>query len=154
MEANIDLQSDTVERALSKNTLTVEPQVTVREVFSLLQAHSRGSVFVCEENRPVGIFTERDVLKLMASGADLDVRLEDVMIRNPVTIRRDQSLSEALRVMSEGGYRRLPVVDKDGLLVGGVKVTGIVDYLVDHFPNTVFNLPPQPEPMMAQREGA
>ena len=90
----------------------------------------------------------------MASGADLDVRLEDVMIRNPVTIRRDESLGEALRVMSEGGYRRLPVVDSQGILVGVVKVTGIVDYLVEHFPNTVFNLPPEPDPIMAQREGA
>ena len=154
METTIDLQSDIVERAITDKPLIVEPAVTVREVFSLLQTYGRGSVVVCEEQRPVGIFTERDVLKLMAKGADLDVRLEEVMIPNPVTIRRDETLSEAIAVMSKGGYRRLPVVDDHGNLYGVVKVTGIVDYLVDHFPNTVFNLPPEPEPMTAQREGA
>lgn len=154
MESTIDLQSDIVERAITDQPLIVEPAITVREVFSLLQSHGRGSVVVCDENRPVGIFTERDVLKLMANGSDLDVRLEDVMVQDPVTIRRDAPLGEAIRVMSDGGYRRLPVVDGQGKLFGVVKVTGIVDYLVDHFPNTVFNLPPEPEPIMAQREGA
>ncbi len=154
MENTINLKSDTVERALTDEPLVVEPAITVREVFSLLQSRGRGSVVVCEENRPIGIFTERDVLKLMAKGADLDVRLEEVMIPQPVTIRRDDPLDEAIRVMSQGGYRRLPVVDGQGALFGVVKVTGIVDYLVDHFPSTVFNLPPEPDPIMAQREGA
>lgn len=154
MDTTIDLQSDIVERAITDKPMIVEPAITVREVFSLLQTHGRGSVVVCDEERPVGIFTERDVLKMMANGGDLDVRLEDVMVRNPVTIRRNDSLNEAIRVMSQGGYRRLPVVDEQGKLYGVVKVTGIVDYLVDHFPSTVFNLPPVPEPIMAQREGA
>lgn len=154
MESDIDLQSDTVDRAITDEPLIVEPEITVREVFGLLQASSRGSVLVCEGEKLVGIFTERDVLKLMAKGADIDVRLSEVMITDPVTIRRDESLSEAIRVMSEGGYRRLPVVDAKGGVLGVVKVTGIVNYLVDHFPKAVFNLPPQPNPVTTEREGA
>ncbi len=76
------------------------------------------------------------------------------MTQPPVTISRDAPLAEAVKLMSEGGYRRLPIVDDDGTLTGIIKVSGILHYLVDHFPETVLNLPPQPKVIMPEREGA
>ena len=48
-------------------------------------------------------------------------------------------------MMAEGGYRHLPMVDKARKPTGVVAVHGIVHYLVDHFPETVYNLPPDPK---------
>ena len=63
-------------------------------------------------------------------------------------------MGEAIRVMAEGGYRHLPIVDSHGKPTGVVAVHGIVHYLVDHFPETVYNLPPDPKAAPREREGA
>ena len=55
--------------------------------------------------------------------------------------------------MEEGGYRHLPVVDERGP-VGVLSVKRIVHYLVEHFPTTVYNLPPDPAVVPQQAEGA
>jgi hypothetical protein len=56
--------------------------------------------------------------------------------------------------MSFGGYRRLPIVDDKGRPTGLLKVPGILHYLVEHFPNVVYNLPPTPHHSTQEREGA
>ena len=53
--------------------------------------------------------------------------------------------------MAEGGYRHLPIVDDAGQPKGVVAVHGIVHYLVDHFPETVYNLPPNPNDSTRER---
>ena len=72
----------------------------------------------------------------------------------PATIPATATVAEAIRSMAEGGYRHLPMVDQDGRPTGVVAVNGIVHYLVDHFPATVYNLPPNPRPTTKEREGA
>ena len=56
--------------------------------------------------------------------------------------------------MAKGKCRRLPIVDVAGKLVGTVKVSGILHYFIEHFPEKVFNLPPEPNVVMPEREGA
>jgi CBS domain-containing protein len=120
----------------------------------LLRAQRTGAVLICEGEKLVGILTERDALKLMASGADLSIPVREVMSREPVTILSTATVGEAIRVMSDGGYRHLPIVDGQGKPTGVVAVHGIVHYLVDHFPETVYNLPPDPKAAPRTREGA
>ncbi len=55
--------------------------------------------------------------------------------------------------MEEGGYRHLPVV-VDDKPVGILSVKRIVHYLVEHFPATVYNLPPYSQAFLPRREGA
>jgi hypothetical protein len=55
--------------------------------------------------------------------------------------------------MSGGGFRRLPILDPDGRPTGILRVSDVVHYLVEHFPKTVYNLPPVPKPVMHEREG-
>ena len=154
MDFETNLKTDTVEKAQASDPIVVEPSATVREAFQLLKMHKTGSLLVSEGEKLVGIFTERDALKLMASGADLDGPISDRMTSNPTTICPETTVAEAIQQMVTGGYRRLPTVDAEGRLVGIVKVSGIIDYMVDHFPETVFNLPPKSNVVMEQREGA
>ncbi len=63
-------------------------------------------------------------------------------------------MAAAIRTMSVGGYRRLPVVDDQNRPVGMVNVADIVHYLCEHFPQAVYNLPPESQPAMHGREGA
>jgi CBS domain-containing protein len=72
----------------------------------------------------------------------------------PATISAAATVAEAIRTMAEGGYRHLPMVDSAGRPTGVVAVHGIVHFLVDHFPATVYNLPPNPNTSTKEREGA
>jgi len=121
---------------------------------NLMQQQNHGAVLVCENEKLVGIFTERDALRVMASEAQLDVPIKQVMIKSPATLSKSDSMSHAISQMSRGGYRRMPVVDAEGRPIGIVKVSRILHYLVEHFPAVVYTLPPAPHHSTSEREGA
>ncbi|HEY3395151.1 MAG TPA: CBS domain-containing protein [Lacipirellulaceae bacterium] len=154
MDFQLSLQSEGVGSAYPDQPLAATANESVGQVLQLLRAQRTGAVLICEGEKLVGILTERDALKLMASGADLKLAVREVMSREPTTILSTATVGEAIRVMAEGGYRHLPIVDSDGKPTGVVAVHGIVHYLVDHFPETVYNLPPDPKSAPRAREGA
>ena len=145
---------EAVETADLEQPLCVEPSISIRQVLGLLKQQGAGSCLVCAQGKLVGIFTERDATKLLAEAANLDRPIETVMTRGPKTARSTDSVASAIEKMSRGGYRRLPVVDAQGKPLGMVSLAGIVHFLVQHFPQTVYNLPPNPKPVMPEREGA
>jgi CBS domain-containing protein len=72
-----------------------------------------GSVMVVEGGQLVGIFTERDALvRVLAAGLDPETAtLDQIMTADPTVIPVTASLSQALHVMHDGGFRHLPVVE-------------------------------------------
>jgi CBS domain-containing protein len=67
----------------------------------------------------VGIITDRDiVLNVVAANKNLDMRVEEVMTRNPVTCRPDDAVQHAMDRMSQHQVRRIPVVDGKERIVG------------------------------------
>ena len=81
-----------------------------------------GCVVVVREARPVGIITDRDLaLRVVAEGRDPERTLiSEVVTYDAAVVTRDAGIETAVRIMSERGVRRLPIVTEDG------KVTGIV----------------------------
>ncbi len=154
LDFQLSLESEGVGSAYPDQPLAATADETVGNVMQLLRAQRTGAVLICEGTKLVGIFTERDALKLMSSGADLSKPVREVMSCPPVTIASTATVGEAIRKMSEGAYRHLPIVDKDQKPTGVLAVHGIVHYLVDHFPETVYNLPPDPKSRSREREGA
>ncbi len=154
MDFQLNLQTETVDHAGIADSINLEPTTTVREAFHRLRGAKTGAVLIWSKGQLAGIFTERDALRLMAAKSDLDVPLENHMARNPVTLSTADTVGAAITKMARGGYRRLPIVDQDGNANGMLKVSGILHYLVSHFPTVVYNLPPSPNHTTQQREGA
>jgi CBS domain-containing protein len=154
VDFQLSLESEGVASAYPDQPLATTVDATVGQALQLLRAQRTGAVMICEGPKLVGILTERDALRLMADGADFSRPVREVMSSPPATISAQATVAEAIRVMSEGGYRHLPMVDPAGQPTGVVAVSGIVHYLVDHFPATVYNLPPNPRPTTKEREGA
>jgi len=119
-----------------------------------MKTHQVGSVLICEDNKLIGIYTERDAVKAMVEDIDLNRPISEVMVTNPMSIGEGAPLAEAIQLMAAGRCRRLPIVSAGKQLTGIVKVSGILDYFVEHFPQTVFNLPPEPNTVISEREGA
>jgi CBS domain-containing protein len=101
--------------------VTAPKSATVVEASRTMKLHNVGALLVVDGTRLAGIFTERDALfRVLAAGRDPDAtQVGEVMTPSPQTIPPDKPFVDALRMMLEGGYRHVPVVD-------GGKVLGIV----------------------------
>jgi CBS domain-containing protein len=97
-----------------------------------MKAHNVGALLVVEGVRLIGIFTERDALfRVVATGLDpVTTPLDAVMTRDPQTIHPDEPFVHALRLMHEGRFRHLPVVEDERPL-GMVSVRDALDE--DHY---------------------
>lgn len=155
MDLAKNLKIDSVSRLQPTPPWQVRPQQTVAEAVALMRQEKVGCVLVCAGNRVLGIFTERDLMRrVLADNKPLSQPVEEVMTPNPVSVHPKDPIGKAVRRMEEGGYRHLPVVDEAGRAIGILSVKRIVHYLVEHFPTTVYNLPPNPGAVPQEREGA
>ncbi|MEB3759623.1 MAG: CBS domain-containing protein [Desulfurococcales archaeon] len=117
-----------VEEVMTRNPVSVKPDNTVMDAVLIMDKLGIGALPVVDENgRLVGIFTERDLLRrVVARRRDPEKTLiRDVMTPNPVTVKPDESVAEALRIMSSLKVRHLPVVNDAGVLVGIVSIKDI-----------------------------
>jgi CBS domain-containing protein len=131
-------------RLLNPRTpLTVTSTVTLRDAVGKMREHHIGCLLVVDGERLVGIITERDLLLKMEQG-DLAEPVSGFMTREPETLELDDPIVWALNRMSVGGYRHVPLVDREGRPVGILSVKDIVHYIVALFPNEVLTLPPDP----------
>lgn len=154
MDFQLSLQSEPASSAYPDEPLATTPDASVADVMRLLRAQKTAAVLICEGDTLVGVFTERDALRLMANAEDLQRPISEVMSTGLVTLGREAKLGEAIEQMAKGGYRHLPIVDEEGRPTGLVGAPGIVHYLVDHFPETIYNLPPGGSQTSSEREGA
>ena len=96
---------------------------TVREAVAQMTEHGIGAVFVTENHKLCGIFTERDVTtRVVHSGLNPDLTLlQEVMTTNPDTLSPDASVQDALQLMQSRKCRHLPVIKNDRI-VGMVSI--------------------------------
>jgi CBS domain-containing protein len=111
--------------------VTARPDQTAAEAIRAMLDAGVGSVVVCDGPEPVGIFTERDVLKLAGAGASFGTSLlRDVMTPNPLTVTPDVGILDAAQMMGERNLRHLPVVE-GGNLVGIVSIKDVLGFLAE-----------------------
>ncbi|KRT67007.1 MAG: hypothetical protein XU11_C0002G0086 [Candidatus Dadabacteria bacterium CSP1-2] len=103
-----------------KKVVTVRPDDTVVKAAKLMEEKNVGSVVVVENRKPVGILTDRDIaIRVVAKKADINsILVKDVMTKKIVTGRDNQRVAELAKVMHENGIRRVPIVNKKGMLSG------------------------------------
>lgn len=117
--------------AMTARVISVEPTATVQDAIARMLDAQIGSVAVCDADRLVGIFTERDVLRLAGEGADFRaLRVGDVMTTRLVTIAPDDDVVAAATLMQERRIRHLPVI-QDGNVLGIVGIREVLRALVE-----------------------
>lgn len=131
----------------------LQPSLPVMQAVLEMRRARHGSALVCEGEQLVGIFTERDFLQVIAEDR-LQETLANVMTRNPKTVTTQDTLLTAARLMDEGGHRRLPVVDGQGCAVGVLDVKAVSHFVVEHFPEAIYNQAAHAQLLARHREGA
>lgn len=122
-----------IENLNPRNPICVNSSDSVRHVIDTMKKHKIGCVCVAKEERLVGIFTERDVLKRII-GSDLNIdrtKVEDVMTPNPEYLYDDDQMAYALNRMHMGGFRHVPLINLKGAPVGVVSVRDIAAHVVN-----------------------
>jgi CBS domain-containing protein len=107
---------------------TVRPTATVRELLDTLAEHRIGAVVVTADGAIDGIVSERDIVRHLsaAGGGLLDRPVSSIMTADVVTCRRDTTVEDLMRLMTDRRIRHVPVVDDDGALVGIVSIGDVV----------------------------
>jgi len=135
--------------------LVVAPQASVQQAIEQMERIRIGCCVVEERGKPVGIFTERDVLtRVMDPAIGLETPVEKVMTPKPKCLKATDSIAAAVRLMNQGNYRHVPIVDGTGKVQGVLTVKGLLSYLAEHFPYEIYNLPPDPRQVQKSPEGA
>ena len=116
----------TVGEVMSQSVVTAVPSETVAAAATRMSEHTVGSVVVTDGDRPIGILTERDLVRFAASGGDPEgTKVAEWMTEAPFTLEPEASAGAAFARLSEYGYRHIPVV-RDGALVGIVSMRDLM----------------------------
>jgi CBS domain-containing protein len=119
-----------VKHIMIEDVVTAKPNITIKEAVRTLREKHVGSIVITDDNEKcIGIFTERDAIRIIASDVPLDTPIEQVMTKNVATIGKEASLEEARRLVISHGIRHLPVIDSKGKLVGLFSVRKLIDEL-------------------------
>ena len=116
----------TIKDIMTKEVVTIDVNKTVFDAAELMSNKGVGCVIVIVQGFPVGIITERDMVKrVLAKRSSIDQKVTEVMTKTLITVEPETSLKDAARVMSTNEIRRLPVL-KNNKLVGIVVATDFV----------------------------
>jgi CBS domain-containing protein len=112
------MQVKEILRVKGNRLLTIEPTGRAADAVKTMAEQNLGSLIVLEQGRMVGVVTFREILQAMAQrgGAVGDLRVADIMVRDPVTAEPDMEVNELRRAMLDSGARYLPVVQQGRLL--------------------------------------
>jgi CBS domain-containing protein len=117
-----------VRHVMLRNFVTTDPKTSIRAAIDMLNEKHIGSLLITSNDQKcVGIFTERDVLRVVAQRVNLDAPIEEVMTSNVTTIGEEASLEEARRLIVTHAVRHLPVVNSQAKLVGLLSVRKLLD---------------------------
>ena len=121
----------------NRDVVIAEKTLSVVDAAQLMRSHHVGDLVVVEEKNgrkhPVGIVTDRDiVVEVVAAGVNPDsLKVGDIMGPEVATVRESEGLFEALRYMRDKGVRRMPVVDREGGLVGILTLDDLLSLLAE-----------------------
>ena len=115
---------------MSRDLLTVGPDVPLTEVAKRMVAKDVGAVLVFEGEQLCGILTERDVLRAVADGIRDDTLVRDRMTAHPETLDAGDSTEHAAVLMIHGGFRHLPVIEA-GQVVGVLSIRDLMRVVLE-----------------------
>lgn len=120
---------------------SVSPDVSVFQALTVMAQRDIGAVLVIENERLVGIFTERDYArKLVLKGLNSrESSVGELMTPNVCTITPSQTVDDVMNIMTDNRFRHLPVVER-GKIVGIVTIGDIVKAIIDEQERTISQL--------------
>lgn len=119
--------SQKLRKIMIENVVTIGPNATVKQAAELMNMHEIGCLIVVDREKPVGILTERDMLKriICESRQSKTAKVVNLMSKPLITASPDMRAGDAAKLMFERNIKKLPIVE-NGKLVGLVTLTDLL----------------------------
>ncbi|MCB9226136.1 MAG: CBS domain-containing protein [Chitinophagales bacterium] len=115
---------------MTKNIVVADLHTKFDNILTLFLDYGIYHLPVTYDDKLIGILSMTDALKFYRSGASADdFNIEEIMTRNPKSLNPDDTLGDAVDILSEAKFRSLPVVDDEGKIVGIVSNKDMVRIL-------------------------
>jgi len=126
------MQVKEILRVKGNRLVSAEPAGRAVEAVSTMARENLGSLVVMEQGRMVGMLTFHELLRALASrgGALDELRVGDIMVRDPVTAAPEMEVNDLRRTMLESGARYLPVI-QDGRLLGVISFRDVAKAVLE-----------------------
>lgn len=126
------MQVKEILRVKGNRLLTIEPAGRAVDAVRTMSEQNLGSLVVLDQGRMVGMLTFREILQALAqrTGAIGEVRVGDIMVRDPVTAAPDMEVNDLRRAMLDSGARYLPVV-QEGKLIGVISFRDVAKAVLE-----------------------
>ena len=110
----------------------VSPETNVFTALELMFEKNIGALLIIEQEKLVGIFTERDYARkvILKGKASKEIQVKEIMTENPTTVSSDSGIEECMQLMTNKFIRHLPVID-DGKLIGIISIGDVVKYIIE-----------------------
>ena len=124
-----------------RQVYTISPDASVYDAIKTMAEKGIGALVVIEGNEPVGIVTERDYARkvILKGRSSKDTQVREIMTPNFVFVRPDQTIEEAMAIMTEKRVRHLPVLE-EGRLAGLISIGDVVKSIIEHQKFTIEQL--------------
>ncbi len=116
---------------MKRELVTIDRKTTIQGAISLMKKHSIRHLPVIEEGRVVGLVTEGDMRQVFVASLIEELSIDDVMIKDPITVKVDTEIDDAARVIHYNKIGGLPVVDEDQGLLGIITVADIMAAFIE-----------------------
>jgi CBS domain-containing protein len=126
------MQVKEILRVKGNRLLTIEPSGRAVDAVKTMSEQNLGSLIVLEQERMMGVLTFREILQALAqrNGALGELRVGDVMVRDPVSATPDMEVNDLRRTMLDSGARYLPVL-QDGKLLGVISFRDVAKAVLE-----------------------
>ena len=141
------LKETKIHQILRPKLLMTLPTATLQETVDLMRVERSGYMVIADEHpKLVGILTEREVLmNALKKGVVWTEPVSQFMRTDLHTLKKSDTVGDALGMMSKFSVRHVPLVDEYGQVNGILSIRTIVTFLAELFPKEVLNLPPRPQ---------
>jgi CBS domain-containing protein len=126
------MQVKEILRVKGNRLLSIEPSGRAADAVRTMSEQNLGSLVVLDQGRMVGMLTFREILQALAQRGSAigDVRVGDIMVRDPVTAMPDMEVNDLRRTMIDSGARYLPVL-QDGRLIGVISFRDVAKAVLE-----------------------
>jgi CBS domain-containing protein len=119
-------------KAKNHPLVTINQHITVYEALKQMVDHNIGALLVTDENKLIGIFTERDYARkvILLGKTSKELLISEVMTDNLITVTPDDSVEDCMQLMTNKFIRHLPVIENNELF-GIVSIGDVVKYIIN-----------------------
>ncbi|MEL9940789.1 MAG: CBS domain-containing protein [Ignisphaera sp.] len=116
-----------VKDIMRTEVVTASTKASIEDVAKIMSEKNIGSILIVDEsNRVIGIFAERDLVKVVALGIDINTPIKNVMTTNVISAYPTDNIAAIAIKMLEKGIRHMPVVDEYNRLLGIISIRDVL----------------------------